>query len=270
MSSLYWGWGLKPIKSSDERHFAYAKDALIIEVFSMNMLSNSTRNGVTSPTFNSRSFLAQDKHITLVPNAGLRGFEQIFVPHGTTLLTQGARAESIYFLLSGWALEEELTADGDVAWADIMMRGEVAGLNCAMHEHDKRGQYQISTASILALTDVLAVRLPRSRVIQDMQDDRAFSKVVNDTLRCQTEHLHSHLVALSAKSAHDRVIMLLRSFYARARHAHALPPSMRLPISQVVLARVANISVVHMNRIAQKLRHDGFLDWTQEGVLINV
>jgi hypothetical protein len=27
--------------------------------------------------------------------------------------------------------------------------------------------------------------------------------------------------------------------------------------------------VVHMNRIAQKLRLDGYLDWNSEGVLVN-
>ena len=149
------------------------------------------------------------------------------------------------------------------------MRGEVAGLNCVINERDRRGQHQVSTASIQALTDVFAVRVPRSKIALNMDEDRAFSKMVHDTLRRQTTHLHSHLIALSAKCANDRVIMLLKSLRQRAVDAQALKATRRLPISQVILARVANVSVVHMNRIAQKLRSDGFLDWSAEGVLLS-
>jgi CRP/FNR family transcriptional regulator, anaerobic regulatory protein len=224
------------------------------------------RNGVSYLPDDLASDHFSNASISVAPLAGLRGFEQVFVPHGATLMTQGAKTDYVFYILSGWALEEELTADGDVAWADIMMRGEVAGLNCVVLEPDRRGQHPISTASILALTDVFAVRVPRRKISAHFEEDRAFSKMVHDTLRRQTAHLHSHLVALSAKCAHDRVTMLLQSLYQRAIEARALTGTKRLPISQVILARVANISAVHMNRIAQKLRLDGFLDWTTEGV----
>ena len=235
----------------------------------MNALSSYASNGVPFLTNYEANSSASTTPISTSPIFGLRGFEQVFVPHGATLITQGAKTEYVFYILNGWALEEELTVDGDIAWADIMMRGEVAGLNCVMLERDRKSQYQISTASIQALTDVFAVRVPRYKITHNMEEDRAFSRMVHDTLRRQTEHLHSHLVALSAKSAQDRVMMLLRSFDKRARETKALTAAQRLPISQVVLARVANISVVHMNRIAQKLRLDGFLDWTPEGVLLS-
>ncbi len=235
----------------------------------MNTISQNVRNGVSFLPDHPANIFANDTLISISPIVGLKRFEQVFVPHGATLLTQGAKTEYVFYILNGWALEEELTADGDIAWADIMMRGEVAGLNCVMLERDRKGQHEISTASIQALTDVFAVRVPRYKIADNMDEDRTFSRMVHDTLRRQTAHLHSHLVALSAKSAHDRVMMLLRSFDKRARDSKALTPAQRLPISQVVLARVANISVVHMNRIAQKLRLDGFLDWTPEGVLLN-
>jgi CRP-like cAMP-binding protein len=206
--------------------------------------------------------------ISFQSSTSLKEFEQVFVPHGTSLLTQGAKTDFVFYILNGWALEEELTIEGDVAWADIMMRGEVAGLNCVMLERDRGGQSQISTASILALTDVFAVRVPRKKINLNLDEDRAFSKMVNDTLRRQSMHLHSHLVALSAKSAHDRVIMLLRSLQLRAHELNATKGEDRLPISQVIMARIANVSVVHMNRIAQKLRLDGLLDWNAEGVLL--
>lgn len=200
--------------------------------------------------------------------AGLRGLEQVFVPHGTTLLTQGAQTDHVFYILNGWALEEELTIRGDIAWADIMMRGEVAGLNCVMMERDRKSPQPISTASILALTDVFAVRVPRCKISLSLDEDRVFSKMVHDTLRRQSAHLHSHLVALSARNSHDRVVLLLRSLYRRAVESSALKAFQPLPISQVTLAGVANISVVHMNRIVQKLRSDGFLEWTSDGVVL--
>ena len=234
----------------------------------MTNLAVSARNGAS---YLPETFFTGDvpgASISAMPLAGLRGFEQVFVPHGSTLMTQGAKTDYVFYILSGWALEEELTADGDVAWADIMMRGEVAGLNCVVLERDRKGHQPISTASILALTDVFSVRVPRRKMSVHIDGDHIFSKMVHDTLRRQTAHLHSHLVALSAKCAHDRVLMLLRSLHQRAVEANALKGGDRLPISQVTLARVANISVVHLNRITQKMRVDGFLDWTTDGVLL--
>jgi CRP-like cAMP-binding protein len=196
----------------------------------------------------------------------LDGFEQFFVPHGSTLVTQGARIDCAFYILSGWVLEEEVSCEGEVAWADIILRGEVAGLNCVIAECDKRGSGEVTTAAISALTDVFAVRIPRHKIDVRNDDDRAFAKMMHETLRRQSAHLHDHLVALSAKNANDRVLMMLKSLQLRARAAFGGLSDDRLPISQVILARIANISVVHMNRIAQKLRQEGILDWSNEGV----
>jgi CRP-like cAMP-binding protein len=197
---------------------------------------------------------------------GLRGFEQVFVPHGTTLLAQGDRTDCVFYILKGLVVEEELNIDGEAAWADIKMRGEVAGLNCVTFGGGWRGHYEISTASIQALTDVFAVRLPRYQIANNIPDDSALSKMVHDILQLQTVHLHNHLLALCAKSAQARVVMLLQSLFQRAIERQVIKPTQRLPISQVTIAKVANVSVVHMNRIVQKLRLDGVLDWTTDGV----
>jgi CRP-like cAMP-binding protein len=224
-----------------------------------------TSSIVFRPTDNS---LNKNSRARYAPShvSGVAGFEQVFVPYGSTLVTQGAALDTAFYILSGWVLEEEVTRDGEVAWADIILRGEVAGLNCVTSQADKRELRPVSTATISALTDVFAVRLPRCRLDGLSDDDRAFAVMLHDTLRRQSAHLHDQLVALSAKTAHDRVVMMLKSLQQRANLATGNSASERLPVSQVVLARIANISVVHMNRIAQKLRHEGIVDWSGEGV----
>jgi CRP-like cAMP-binding protein len=234
----------------------------------MTNLSAVARNGVA---FSQK--LGLFNGLLHVPNStessvGVRGFEQVFVPHGATLVTQGAKAECVFYILRGWALEEELNSDGDVVWANILMRGDVAGLGCSMLESDREVPRLTSTASISAVTDVFALRVPRNKISRSMEEDSSFSKMVQDVLWHQADRLHAHMVTLSAKCAHDRVTAMLRSFYDRALNAGAFTDARRLPISQVILARVANISVVHMNRIAQKLRQDGFLEWSADGVLL--
>jgi CRP-like cAMP-binding protein len=206
--------------------------------------------------------------VSRTPILGLTGFEKVFVPHGTTLLSQGARTDDVFYILSGWALEEELDAEGDVAWANIIMRGDVAALNCFTLESDRKEQRQIATAAISAVTDVFTVKVPRSKICRNLEEGSVFSTMVHDMLLHKANQLHAHMVALSAKCANDRVMLMLRSLYDRALRAQALNSTRRLPLSQVILARIANISVVHMNRIAQKLRQDGFLDWSTEGVLL--
>jgi CRP-like cAMP-binding protein len=203
------------------------------------------------------------------PNAidvSLLGCDQIFAPHGSTLVSQGADLDCALYILSGWVLEEEVTAEGEIAWADIILRGEFAGLNCVASVPEQGHDNTMATATITALTDVFAVRIPRRQLDQINHEDRAFAHLFHDTLRRQASHLHDQLVALSAKTANDRVLMMLRSLHRRAQCAFGLCPKTKLPVSQVVLARLANISVVHMNRIAQKLRHEGVLEWSHEGV----
>jgi CRP-like cAMP-binding protein len=199
-----------------------------------------------------------------------QSFEQVFVPHGETLLRQGEPSPAILYILSGWALEEQLTREGEIAWAHITMRGEVAGLNSVAFEGHCDGEaLPVSTAFIHALTDVFALRVPRSLILAAADEDRALGHMIQDVLRRQSASLHNHLVALSAKCASDRVVQILRSLHARALEQGSITRSdCRLPISQVVLAKFANLSVVHLNRIAQKLRQDGVLDWNSDGVCL--
>jgi CRP-like cAMP-binding protein len=199
-------------------------------------------------------------------NLDFPGFEQIFAPHGSTLINQGSNFDSALYILSGWALEEEVTSEGEVAWADVVLRGEVAGLNCVTSNSGSHQKHRIATATISALTDVFAVWIPRRKLDQLNDDDRAFARTLHETLRRQSAHLHDQLVALSAKTANDRVLRMLQTLHNRAQFAFGPCGYERLPISQVVFARLANISVVHMNRIAQKLRQEGVLDWSNEGV----
>jgi CRP-like cAMP-binding protein len=195
---------------------------------------------------------------------------RIFVPHGETLLSQGAASTSVFYILNGWALEEQLTCDGEIAWAYVTMRGEVAGINSVSFEARCDGQIApVSTAFIHALTDVFALSIPRDKFLAGAEDDCVFGPVIRDILRRQVASQHSHFVALSAKLASDRILQIVRTLHSRALEQGAISTfGSRLPISQVVMAKFANISVVHLNRIAQKLRHDGHLDWNGDGVCV--
>jgi CRP-like cAMP-binding protein len=232
----------------------------------MNNINVRARHGDAYDTDVSQSTIVRQSANALLPSLSLNGFEQIFVPHGSTLASQGSQLDFAFYVLSGWVLEEEVSCDGEVAWADIILRGEVAGLNCVTAVGDQKRFQSVTTASLTALTDVFAVRVPRYRIDVRSDDDRGFARMIHDTLRRQSSHLHDHLVALSARNANERVVLILKSLKKRANAAFGTSRSDRLPVSQVVLARIANISVVHMNRIAQKLRQDGVLDWSNEGV----
>jgi CRP-like cAMP-binding protein len=200
----------------------------------------------------------------------LRAFERVFVPRGDTLLYQGATSSSVFYILSGWALEEQINCDGEIAWTHINLRGEIAGINSVSFEPLGDGQtVPVATAFIHALTDVYALNLPRAKFMAEAEDDRALGPLIRDILRQQSASLHNHLVALSAKSSGDRILQIVRTLHARALQQGAISRAdCRLPISQVLMAKFANISVVHLNRIAQKLRQDGLLDWNGDGVCL--
>jgi CRP-like cAMP-binding protein len=232
----------------------------------MNNSSVLSRSPIVYPAKGIKSQDFQRFSAPATTDLNLLGFEQVFAPHGSTLVCQGADLDCAFYILSGWVLEEEVTCEGEVAWADIILRGEVAGLNCVASNHGHKPKQPVATATISALTDVFAVRVPRRRLDRLNEDDKAFARLLHDTLRRQSAHLHDQLVALSAKTANDRVLLLLKSLKHRAQIAFGTCAHERLPVSQVVLARLANVSVVHMNRIAQKLRQEGVLDWSHEGV----
>jgi CRP-like cAMP-binding protein len=232
----------------------------------MNNINVRARHDDAYHTDASKSTIVRTSSSPILANHSLNGFDQIFVAHGSTLASQGSPLDFAFYVLSGWVLEEEVSCDGEVAWADIILRGEVAGLNCVTAVSDQKRFQSVTTASLTALTDVFAVRVPRYRIDVRSDDDRGFARMIHETLRRQSSHLHDHLVALSARNANERVVLILKSLKKRANEAFGASRTDRLPVSQVVLARIANISVVHMNRIAQKLRQEGILDWSNEGV----
>jgi hypothetical protein len=110
--------------------------------------------------------------------------------------------------------------------------------------------------------------VPRAHVFDENDEDPCFTRDVVGLLQSQCAWNHDRMVAQSAPTAFDRVVKQLQLLNHHAVQNSAVQPGERLPISQAIFARMMSISAVHMNRIVQKLRVDGVVDWSAEGVLI--
>jgi CRP-like cAMP-binding protein len=195
-----------------------------------------------------------------------RQFEHVFVPRGGLLLSQGGTSNYVFYILNGWVVEESVSRQGDIAWVDVFMKGDFAGLNCIAISSCAKVDAQTATASLQALTDVSVLKIPRNKIGSAHIDDPELNFELLQILKAQSKWYHSRMIALSASSSITRVYHLLKAMFRRALDCGALRPAERLPLSQVVVSHMANISVVHMNRIAQKLRREGLFDWNYEGV----
>ncbi len=90
--------------------------------------------------------------------------------------------------------------------------------------------------------------------------------------RLEQVRLLDHVVRLGRQTAYERVAHLLLELYERARLlGDADGGRFSLPLTQEVLADALGLSVVHVNRVLQQLRRDGYVELrTGQARLLNL
>jgi CRP-like cAMP-binding protein len=172
-------------------------------------------------------------------------------------LGEGARTLAV---VTGWAAEQQTLSDGRRQILRYLLPGDLSEFRTALPG---------GKAELLALTDVMVVDLTRLHAA--VRDGRAPAAMIEAWRKLGLERWardQRHLVRLGRLSALERTGQLLIELYDRLTAAGLTRgPYMPMPLTQTQLADHLGLSVVHLNRVLQQLRRDGFIEMRGRQVL---
>jgi len=165
---------------------------------------------------------------------------------GAPVRRQGklASAERIG-VISGWLCEFKLLPDGRRQIFDFVLPHEIAYL--PDREHNQR--------DIVALTRVEVIDWAAAR-----QELGASARAWEQTEQQRLGRMFDQMVRLGRLTAEERMLNLFLDIYHRMRNAGLVQAdTLKLPLTQELLADALGLSVVHINRTVKKLRMNGYI-----------
>ncbi|VWX49396.1 Crp/Fnr family transcriptional regulator [Novosphingobium sp. 9U] len=168
----------------------------------------------------------------------------------SVLLEEGARADSLLFLLDGWAFSYKTLRTGKRQILGVLIPGDTCGSEVFALE-----SLDFGVALVTGGTVAMVPEQTYSRIRQD-HPQLAFALVrsaaVNEVI------LRQSLVNLACKDAYARVAHLFCEIWERLRIvAAAEGPEYEFPVSQGQIANMLGLTPVHINRTLRRLREDG-------------
>lgn len=181
------------------------------------------------------------------------------VPRHRDIVSEGADADRVHIVLSGWAARYNVERDGSRRITAFLLPGDFCDIHVTV--------LQEMDHSILALTDC-HVAYVTARIIDQVTHQtpavtRAFwrSTLVDEAI------LRRWLVKEGRSDAYGSVAHLLCELHIRARLV-GLTDDHRftLPLTQEEIADAMGLTPVHVNRVLRRLREEG-LATVHRGVL---
>ena len=172
---------------------------------------------------------------------------------GDELIGQGDPYAFIYIIRSGWAIRYKLLADGSRQIINFVLPGDLVCFDAAVFEQ--------SESAVAAVTKVVAARFePHTLVDLAIRSPRVALTLAWCNARDE-QVLIERIVSLGRRSAYQRMAHLLTELWRRL-YLLGLSESnqFEMPLTQTDIADTLGISLVHVNRIVQKLRSDQLIE----------
>lgn len=180
--------------------------------------------------------------------------DELHVEPGASFLREGATAEHLYTVLSGWAFRYKILDDGRRQILNYALPADMVGLQGAIMRDMEH--------SVEALTPLTLCVFPRAK-LWDLYSK--FPSLAFDLtwLAAREEQLiDEHLVNLGRRSSLERTAYLLQHLYVRADEAGMVKNgTIQFPFTQQHLADTLGMSLVHTNKTLKRLMGSNAIRW---------
>ena len=182
-----------------------------------------------------------------------------FAP-GEELIAEGQPARRPRFIVSGWAANQRVLADGRRQIFGFLLPGDLMG-----YAPKPTPPALCSLTALTALETIDAELVAEAAEIGRGPGLRA---AIDGLRRQEAQLLLDHMVRLGQQTAYERVAHFLLELQRRL-HVVGLGDAQRfpLPLTQEMLADALGLSIVHVNRTLQQLRREGLIE-LRSGVAI--
>jgi CRP-like cAMP-binding protein len=179
---------------------------------------------------------------------------------GEHLIRKGDRPEYVHILLNGWAARYEIVADGGRAITAFLLPGDLCDQHVTVLGKMDHSIVTLTTATVAFLRnghlEAIAVKHP------SLSRSLWWSTLVDEAI------LRAWLVNIGRRSAFEAIGHLLCELHIRISKAGLTENSdFALPLTQDDIGDALGLTPVHVNRMLQRLRKEGFIT-LQRGMLV--
>ena len=173
---------------------------------------------------------------------------QLEIAAGEPVVLEGASSPHFYTVLSGLGLRDKALADGRRQITNFVFPGDLVGLQSGLLGEMKH--------SVEAATDMVLCVFSRDRLRELFQRNPQRAYDVTWLAATEVRSLSEALLTTGRRSAEERVAALLAYLMRRSIESGFTnnAKEMAFPFRQHALADAVGLSLVHTNRMIQKLR----------------
>lgn len=187
---------------------------------------------------------------------------ELRVEAGTTILSEGSHSDHLYTILSGLAFRHKLLENGNRQILNVVFPGDLIGLQGTLS--DQMGH------SVEALSDMLLCVFERSRLWDLYRDYPGLAFDVTWLAAREERILDEHLLSIGQRTAEQRAAYLLLYIFTRAEaRGMTSGRSLDFPLTQRHLADALGLSLVHTNRVLNRLLRNKVIAWSNRRLRIN-
>ena len=181
---------------------------------------------------------------------------------GTTILSEGSHSDHLYTALSGWGFRHKLLENGRRQILNFVLPGDLVGLQGTLSE--QMGH------SVEALSDMLLCVFERSRLWELYRGYPGLGYDLTWLAAREERILDEHLLSVGQRSAEQRAAYLLLFIFARAElRGMTNGRSLTFPMTQRHMADALGLSLVHTNRVLNRLTRRKAIKWDNRTLRID-
>ena len=175
----------------------------------------------------------------------------------TELMAEGHEIAAPLLVVEGWAAHVRILPYGRRQFLHFLLPGDLIGVRLYAHP--------LATSSVIAVTPTRIGRAPEAGLSPSLA--RVYA--LNDAL--ERAYLLAQITRLGRLNAHERLADFLLELHERFALAGLVRGDGRfdMPLTQEVMADVLGLTPVHVNRVVQHSRRDGWLEWRAKRVTIH-
>lgn len=174
---------------------------------------------------------------------------ELTVDPGTTILSEGVPSAHIFTVLSGWGFRYKLLEDGRRQIVNFLLPGDFVGLQASLL--GEMGH------SVEALTPMLLCVFQRDRLWELYKKYPSLAFDLTWLAAREEQMLDEHLLSVGRRRSEERAAYLLLFLFSRAE-VRGMTDGSRIafPFTQPHVADTLGLSLVHTNRIINRLARD--------------
>ena len=188
--------------------------------------------------------------------------DHLVCPPGSEIIAAGQDQAELYTLYAGWAIRCKTLPDGRRQILNILLPGDLIGLQGAM--------FEAAAYSVEAITEVQLCLLPRRKMWSLFENMPELAFDVTWLGSREESIVDENLTSTGQRTAAERIAALIIQLYKRLNVlGMVVNGAMPFPLTQQHIADTLGLSLVHTNKSLAKLRKLGMFSQTNSTLLLS-